>query len=473
MTESRSPPPLPLNESMTPRRSVPRSVLRIVAFAVILRVLYAVGVWVVTGESSFYGQDSGTYIEPARELLSHGVFARHGQVELQRTPGYSVFLIPALVSRHFTLIVIALHVMLSGLAVLGTFVLARRVFDDERIAVVAAALYSVEPLSLAYTAMVTTETLFTTIVVWALVLIVTYVQRERLVDLLAGSAMLAIGAYVRPAGYYLPVGIALLLAVVAVVHRAWRRMPQLALAVVVVAAIVLPWRLRNRAHGYDGFSAASSAIMYFANAAAVNAALSGVPFADMQAQMGNLDDERYLRLHPDQRTWGQGERLSYMGREGSAIVRRNAGVYARIHMAGLARVVLDPGAIELLRPFGLYPKTGGLLNRLVTNGLVDAVGYLVRTNPIATLGLFLVGAMLMALYGLALCAVVTQRRFLDPSVQILVASIAYFALIAGGPIGYGRFRHPAMPLVCVLAAAGVYVVSGLVRRIRARRVARV
>jgi hypothetical protein len=468
MTEAFASSPLAENGATASRRQVTRSLLLVLAIAIALRVLFAVGAWAVGGESVFYGQDSGTYVEPARELLSRGAFVRQGEPELQRTPGYPVFLMPAVLSGHLTLTVIALQILLSGLTVLATFVLAHRVFDDSRVGVAAAAFYSVEPWSITCAALVETETLFTAIVVWALVLIVTYVRRGRLGHLVAGAAMLAVGAYVRPAGYYLAFGIAILLAVVAVAHRAWRRIPQLALALAVAVAIISPWRLRNRALGYDGFSAAGAAIMYFANGAAVNAALAGVPFTDMQARMGNLNDELYLRLHPDQRTWGQGARYEYMGREGGIIVRRNPLVYARIHLAGVERVVLDPGVIELLRPYGLYPKAGGLLNRLVTYGIVDAVWYLVRTNPLATAVMVVAGTMLITLYTLALSAVVTRRRYLDPAVLVLVASIGYFALIAGGPIGYGRFRHPAMPLICVLAAAGLQVMMSLARRMRER-----
>jgi hypothetical protein len=468
MTEFRPSPLLDSNTATARHSPTTRLVLWIVAAALALRALYAVGVWMTTGESSFYGGDSGTYIEPARELLNHGKFSRLGQPELQRTPGYPVFLIPAIVSGHFTLTVIVLHVLLSGLTVLATFVLARRVFDDSWIAVAAAALYAIEPLSIYCSASVTTETLFTTMVTGALILVVSYVRRNRLADLLAGTAVLGVSAYVRPAGYFLPFGIALLLALVAALHRAWRRLPQLVLAVVVAAAIVFPWRLRNRALGYDGFSAAGAAIMYFANGAAVNAALEHVPFYEMQARMGNLDDERYLRLHPEQRSWGQGERYSYMEREGAAIIRRHPLTYSRIHLAGMERVVFDPAAIEILRPYGLYPKVGGLLNRLVTYGIVDAVLYLARTNPLATSVLFVTGVMLMGFYVLALIAVFSRRRFLDPAVLVLVASIGYFVLIAGGPIGYGRFRHPAMPMVCVLAGAGLQLVSGAVRRARTR-----
>jgi hypothetical protein len=37
---------------------------------------------------------------------------------------------------------------------------------------------------------------------------------------------------------------------------------------------------------------------------------------------------------------------------------------------------------------------------------------------------------------------------------LLVAGIAVVVLAAGGPAGYGRYRLPATPIECVLAAIG-------------------
>jgi len=449
----------------TPRRSVlARSLLQVLVFAVVVRAVYIFGAWLVSGDSVFVGDDTGTYLEPARELLRAGVFARHGQSELQRTPGYSLFLIPALLSGHLTLSVLLSHVVLSALTVLGTYVLACRLFGDSRVATLAAVFYAIEPFSITSTAMIATETLYAAMAVWALVLIVDYVRSDRVRDLLAGTALLAIAAYVRPAGYYLPFALVAFLGAVVVARRAWHRLPRLALAAALGVAVVLPWHLRNRALGYNGFSAAGGTIMYFANAAAVKAALARVPFTAMQTAMGNLDNERYLRLHPEQRDWRWGDRYTYMQREGAEIVRQNGALYARIHVAGMVRVALDPGALALLKPYGLYPSAGGLLNRMVTYGLPNAIAHLFRTNLLATLVVLLLGALLLAQYLLALRAVFTQRRWLDPSVLVLVLSIVYFIVIAGGPIGYGRFRHPAMPLVCVLAAAGLYTTMARKRR---------
>jgi 4-amino-4-deoxy-L-arabinose transferase-like glycosyltransferase len=443
--------------------AVTRSLLRVLILALVVRGVYILGAWLVTGESAFYEPDSATYIEPARELLSRGTFGRRGYLELQRTPGYPLFLVPALWVGHLTIAALLANVLLSALTVLGTYGLAWRLFGDARVAVTAALLYAVEPLSIVSTALVGSETLFTAMAVWGLAFIVGYERSKALRNLFAGISLLAVAAYVRPAGYYLPFVLVGVLGMVAAARRTWKHVPPLALAALLAVVIVLPWHLRNRALGYSGFSAAGGTIMYFANAAAVRAAKAGVSFTEMQVAMGNLDDERYMRLHPEQRDWRPGDRFTYMKREGAAIVRQNLALYARIHLAGMVRVAFDPGAVALLRPFGLYPKEGGLLNRMLTHGIVNAITHLFRTNLVVTSVLVVLGVLLLAQYILALLAVVTERRFLDPSVLIVVLSIGYFVAIAGGPIGYGRFRHPAMPLVCALAAAGLYAAAARVR----------
>jgi len=56
---------------------------------------------------------------------------------------------------------------------------------------------------------------------------------------------------------------------------------------------------------------------------------------------------------------------------------------------------------------------------------------------------------------LALRGFFARGRVLDPATVVLVLTIAYFVTIAGGPVAVGRFRHPAMPFVSVLAGMGL------------------
>src|SRR5687768_15658090 len=252
--------------------------------AILVRALYVLGAWLASRDPSvFTGPDTITYVNPARELLERGTFSVNGTPELVRTPGYPLLLLPGLWLGHLAVVTISIQILLGALTTLGVCALARRVFGSVQISHVAAALYAVEPLSIAYTAIIATETLFATLTVWGLVLIVEYVRVDRVAALIGGAALLAAATYVRPAGYYLPFGLFALLAVLSAVRRDWRRVGQCVLGACVAAAVVIPWRARNSANGYHGMSAISAVNMYYYNGAAILAARNGSSYYEMQA----------------------------------------------------------------------------------------------------------------------------------------------------------------------------------------------
>ena len=72
----------------------------------------------------------------------------------------------------------------------------------------------------------------------------------------------------------------------------------------------------------------------------------------------------------------QAKRLALMRSEASRILLDNSWRYARIHAEGVARLMLDPGATEFLKIYGLYPESGGLLGEIVDQGLVTAISQL-------------------------------------------------------------------------------------------------
>lgn len=426
----------------------------VLSITLVTRASYALGAWLVTRDASvFFEQDTGSYLAPARELLDRGTFTVGGQPELQRTPGYPLLLTAGLWLGALVPVTIAIQIALCVLTDLGVFVVTQRLTGNRRAAVLAAALYAFEPISIRQTATLGTETLFTASVVWALAAMIMYVRGASWRTLAVGTALLSIATYVRPAGYYLPFALLVFLAVMAAMRREWRHLPHVALATAIAVAAVLPWHLRNQALGFRGFSAIAAVNMYFYNAAAVQAVRTGTPYADVQAALGYRDGGIYLRHHPEQVTWRPGERFSYMREEGVRVVTEHLPLYARIHAAGMFRAMFDPGALSLLQPYHLYPAKSGVLSRIVSNGLVSGLREVLRTNAFAFSLLVVLGGILLALYILALRGLLVDRRFLDPSALLLALTVAYFITIAGGPIAVGRFRHPAMPFVCALAAA--------------------
>jgi 4-amino-4-deoxy-L-arabinose transferase-like glycosyltransferase len=324
------------------------------------------------------------------------------------------------------------------------------------VAVAAAALYAVEPLSVTYAPLLLSETLFSALLVWGIYFLVVYYRETRSRELLGGIALLALAAYVRPAGYYLPFCVVALVALQHAVAGEWKRLSRVGAALLLTFAIIVPWEARNRAHGFEGFSAISSVNLHFYIAASVLAQQESRSLEEQQRQMGYLDEERYLALHPEQRGWSRGDRYGYMAAEGVRVVRENPAEYGLIHLRGMGRILLDPAFQEVFRISGIYPEEGGgLTARIRIDGAPDAISAFLRDHMAAAVVIFSLSLFLLASYLLAAAGVGVERRWRDPAVVLLLCTIAYIVVIGGGPVGYARFRHPVMPLLCVLAGIGL------------------
>lgn len=442
---------MPDDLPMTARRLSPLA--WVLVGALVVRVLVVVGAWAAAGSPVvFVAEDTHTYTAPARDLAAHGTFTVRGErPELVRTPGYPLLMAVGFAAGRPAEVILALQVLLSVATVAGVHAVARALFGDRRIAVAAAALYAVEPLSVAYTGLLLTETLYTALLAWALWLLVRYAKSARTLDLLAATVLLVAAVYVRPAGYFLPFCVAAFVAARAVWTRRFGGIAQAAGAALLAVALIAPWHLRNRRYDYPGFSAITALSVYYYNAGALLAARNGLPVEVQQRNMGWGQGGDYLANHPEQRDWSPGRRFAYMEREGKRIVRQNLPRYAVIHAKGVVGAVVGTGGGEFQRLFGHPPGEARFLDRLRQG----------RPHPRDLLHLP-PAVVLVVLYGLAAYGLLDRKRW-SAALVLAICVAAYHVAIAGG-VGNTRFRHPAMPMVC--AAAGV----GIVRWIDRRRV---
>jgi 4-amino-4-deoxy-L-arabinose transferase-like glycosyltransferase len=200
--------------------------------------------------------DQREYLETARSLLrGEGlgfVDPRFDQrVYAFRTPGYPAFL--ALCGGNVR-IIRAAQALLDTATVLAAFVLARRWLAEEA-ALIAALLVAFNPFLVYFSGLLLSETLFTAMLAWAMVLLawpgaVESIGRARLMWI-AGLLLLALSILVRPGAIGLPVGLAIL---GAFLNRRTTRAYQLgslwplpvgATALVATALVLLPWAYRN------------------------------------------------------------------------------------------------------------------------------------------------------------------------------------------------------------------------------------
>jgi hypothetical protein len=163
-----------------------------------------------------------------------------------------------------------------------------------------------------------------------------------------------------------------------------------------------------------------------------------------------------LQEHPEQKNWTVARRVNYQSQAARNILLSSPLTYARIYFDGVLRGTFDPVSTEYLRFFDLYPKQGELLTIAVDQGIITTVEALLGSPLLfwSIAVLLPLQIMYLSCAGITLCS----RRILDPAIFAAAFIAGYYMAIAGGPGDWGRFRHPAMPIVCMLGGYGLHLV---------------
>ena len=173
------------------------NIRRVLGLALFLRTLLPISGYFYTRDATiFYTPDTASYIVPARELVAHHRFFSDGAPELIRTPGYPLLLIPGLLLGRLELVTVTLQILFSCFTVFMVYRTACLLFEREDIAIVAAGLYAIDPLSILFASLLAPETLFTAIVMVALYYLVGHLRRQAQGDLLVSATALAASVYV-------------------------------------------------------------------------------------------------------------------------------------------------------------------------------------------------------------------------------------------------------------------------------------
>jgi len=433
----------------------------VLGLALLLRALLPISGYCYTRDVTIFDTpDTESYVAPARELVVHRRFFSDGSPDLIRTPGYPLLLTVGLRLGRLKPATITLQILLSCFTVFMLYRTAVLLFDNEEIAVIAAGLYTLDPLSVLFASQLAAETLFTAIVMVGVYFLVKYLRRQSLGDLLVSAGALAASVYVRPIGYFMPMIIAPALAAWALFTHRQNKLRFLGHAcafVIVSFALTGLWQIRNKLEtGYSGFSAIATDNLYFISAGSVLAAKQRVPYYEMRDRLGYQDESVYLREHPEQKNWTAAQRVNYQSQAARNILLSSPLTYAGIYFDGILRATFDPVSTEYLRFFNLYPKQGDLLATAVDQGILTTVEALFASPLLLwTIAIMLP---LQLLYVSCACVTLCSRRILDPAIFPVLFIAGYYMAIAGGPGDWGRFRHPAMPIICMLAGYGFHLV---------------
>jgi hypothetical protein len=169
----------------------------------------------------------------------------------------------------------------------------------------------------------------------------------------------------------------------------------------------------------------------------------------MRDRLGYQDYRVYLEEHPEQKNWTVAHRVQYLSEAAKHILLGSPLTYAGIYFDGLLRATFDPVSTEYLRFFNLYPKQDELLTTAVDQGIIRTLEALFA-SPLLFWSIAVM-LPLQLMYVSCACITVCSRRILDAGTFAVVFIAGYYMAIAGGPGDWGRFRHPAMPIICILA----------------------
>jgi 4-amino-4-deoxy-L-arabinose transferase-like glycosyltransferase len=391
----------------------------------------------------FYDNDTIEYIEPARGLITSGQFATKGVPEIERTPGYPLLLIPGMIFGRIELVTIALQIVLSCFNVFIIYKIGILLFDTHEIAVLCAALLAVEPLSIMYAGRLYSETLYSTVLVIFLYFLIRYLKSGALSDIILSAIAMAATAYVRPISYFMPSLITFALFLWALLRRSQDRKMFFHAAVffLISMGIIVVWQARNKIEtGYSGFSAISDQNLYFYVGGGILAKQNGVKPPEQLVKMGYGVPEAYFALHPEQLTWPRDKIYRYRGSEGIKLVIENLGTFFTLGVENAITTLRETGATDLLEMVKVDPTSS------------EGAGL----KWILKLPLFIV---LLAYWLLAAIGVFSKRWTSGSQLLVLIVVGAYLVLMASmGGIGYSRFRHPVMPIVCLMAGCGLFTI---------------
>lgn len=459
---------------------------RRVARAVVLAALAGrlVLLLVVHGHrpGAFLTPDSVDYLDRARALLTLGSYApspdRPDEADIVRTPGYPVLLAATEAvagPRPWA------HSIVGALLATGTALALLHGFEGllgERAACWAATLLCLDPGSFARSLDVLSETLCTLLLVLGLLAIASATRSGRVpaaTTFLAGLA-LAAAVLVRPILVYLPLvltpGLALL---------ARRRGATRAAALAVAGTFLLPaaflvggWVVRNgvRSGAYVLTPVAGHQLLH-RRAASVVAHATGRPLGRVQEEMGILEafyrwrgpsaeaelfgTRKYAEVFPRTASLSTPELDRRWTREAMRIFREHPFRTGQMLAEGAGLLLLFPPPPLLAVRWGLLQPSPELVRSYSDLDIPDLAARLFTEAPVICLVSALSMAQLLALYALA----VRGGRALVPggsrSTAALLAVAALYLVVvsASTDASHDRFRVPLMPIVCLLAGAGL------------------
>jgi 4-amino-4-deoxy-L-arabinose transferase-like glycosyltransferase len=431
-----------------------RPLFWIIVGSSVIRLAIILGIY-STDPGSAYTSDSLRYLEPITGDNAAGlcrVFPAATTISLPQIPPLYAWLLCGLDSllENLTPAVLIGQILLTAASTALVFHTALWMLNSQRAAIAAALLFAIDPLQTYYASTIMSETLFIFLIT------LTGYCGARLIgslsDTNAGRWAIGFGLCIglcmmtRLVAHHMliPIVAGLLFFGCRHLQQAWQKVVRVALLVILpVVLITGSWQIRNGlATGSYAFSSASSHIILEWKAAGLLAVKGGISKEEALSILQQRNADAFAT---------ESEQLAQGWKIGVDYLMQNKTDYLLWSVADLGKILMGPAGAFAWSWAGIVSGTPTDSPQVQSGnaGVKDTIYQLLITYTFA--GLIL--TYLLALAGLVhLRYLPAQNRV---ALLLLLGMAAFLILIATGHASaYSRFRAPAMPLLCVVAAAG-------------------
>ena len=399
-----------------------------------------------------YLYDSKEYLAAMRSLITrHEFLDAAGRVEVRRTPGYPLFLVPfSLLRASVVQTVAAQHLLAVALAV-AVQLAAWRASGSRALGLYAGLLVALDPGLIFAANVIMTETV-ASVLLFATALILGQGKGPRSLIGNGAAGLLCGAAYlVRPIVAYLWIPLTLWLLFERRTGEEPVPMRIRSVAVFVLAALLLPtgWSYRNRVRtGSAAVSSIALEDLYYWRAASAEAtAQTGFVYAMLPDSTAE-DAYRSLFIRTVQRDYSRRldvELRAVAGERGQALSLHERDA---VEAAMAWKIIFG-------HPWATFLMTlNGALHFIFDSAwpfASQAVGSLVRT-PL----LYLQSLLSIAEFPLAIIGWFFLRRRAQRTASVIAIVLLYFLAVGSGPEQeQWRYRIPVIPLYVVLVAGGI------------------
>lgn len=402
------------------------------------------------------GQDSPGFLDLAIGIANgEGFQSNAGYPETFRSPGYPALVALFLLTGFGLFGIVLLQILLTVCIVICTYRIGKKL-TSERFALLAAVLTALSPNVLFHSSIILSDTVFTFLIVLSVYLFF-FFKKPTLTATFGVGVLVGLAVLVRPIALLLPLLFAL---GYALSGKTLRQSAAAAFLLVLgTLCIVLPWVLRN---GYQ------TGVYTVSTVSSYNLAHYNVPqFLEYRYGADSEELSSFRNSLPSAAQDGYPAQVSeYDGAIATRVLIENVVPYSVYHALQTAKfflsssvryVVLHVQVPSLQQFFGLTGTERDLLD-VLKSGDIHVINSTLATQGIITLDRIL---MLFATLLLAVALIAGYRRV---EILILLALIAYFAILTG-PVSIPRYRLPVEPFMWILVAYALKSLSqGLWKR---------